>query len=202
MLRRLLTALTLLSCAVSTGAGFVQQAEAKSLFGDHELIALKKPTLATTDPVVTLETSRGPIKIVIYKKIAPITAGNFIDLVQRGFYNGITFHRYEPGMLIQGGDPQGNGFGSFVDPVTKTERKIPLEVRPELRHSEAGMLAMARMGDPDSASSQFYITLSAQPKLDGQFAVFGKVIDGMPALMGLRKGDKIVHAEVKEPGAK
>jgi cyclophilin family peptidyl-prolyl cis-trans isomerase len=186
---------------VFAGAGFMQVADAKPL-SDHQLIALNKKPAPTNEPVVTMETSKGIIKMVIYKKDAPITAGNFLDLVQRGFYNGLIFHRHEPGFVIQGGDPQGNGTGGFIDPLTRTERQIPLEIKPQLRHSEAGMVAMARSGDPNSASSQFYITLSPSPKLDNNYAVFGKVIDGMPVVMNLRRGDKIMRADVKEPGAK
>lgn len=164
------------------------------------LAAKKAPPV--TDPVVTLETSKGPIKLQVYRKDAPITAGNFIDLVKEGFYNGLSFHRYEPGFLIQGGDPKGNGYGAYVDPRTHEERKIPLEVKPTLRH-EPGMLGMAHaLNEPNSGSSQFYICLSAQPKLDNQYAIFGKVIDGMQAVNSLRGGDRIIRASVQEPGSK
>ena len=155
----------------------------------------KKDTMA--DSVVLLETSKGPIKIQVFNQEAPITAGNFMDLVNRGFYNGLTFHRYEPGFVIQGGDPKGNGTGGFVDPATGEERRIKLEVKPNLKHDAAGMVAMARSNNPDSASCQFYITLGPASFLDMKYAVFGKVIDGMPAVMQLRQGDKITKAAVQ-----
>src|SRR6266571_8707023 len=113
-----------------------------------------------------IETSRGPITVELYEDKAPITAGNFIDLIQRGFYDGLSFHRYEPGFVIQGGDPMGNGAGGFVDPQTGRERRIKLEVSPELKHGDPGALAMARSQSPDSASCQFYITLGPCAFLD------------------------------------
>lgn len=146
------------------------------------------------DPIVVLDTTKGPIKIQLFLKDVPVTAGNFLDLVNRGFYNGLTFHRYEPGFVIQGGDPNGNGTGGFVDPETNKERRIPLEVKPHLKHDAAGVVAMARSQNPDSASCQFYITLAPASFLDMQYAVFGKVIDGLPAVQQIRKGDKINKA--------
>lgn len=196
-------AATALAVLLMFSSGFKQDANAWPPSPDHQLIAVnKKPVLATSEPLVIMETTKGTVKIVIYRKDAPITASNFLDLVLRGFYNGLTFHRYESGFVIQGGDPHGDGSGTFIDPQTHTERHIPLEIKPGLRHSEAGMVAMARTSSPDSASCQFYITLAPSPKLDGDYAVFGKVIDGMSTVMSLRKGDKIVHAEVKEPAGK
>lgn len=146
------------------------------------------------DAIVLLDTSKGPIKIQLYTTEAPITAGNFLDLVNRGVYNGLTFHRYEPGFVIQGGDPKGDGTGGFIDPTTGTERRIPLEVKSSLKHDGPGIVAMARSNNPDSASCQFYITLAAASFLDMNYAVFGKVIDGLPNALQLRKGDKIIKA--------
>lgn len=138
-----------------------------------------------------IETSHGPITIELYEDRTPITAGNFIDLIERGFYNGLKFHRYEPGFVIQGGDPRGNGTGGFVDPQTGRERRIKLEVTPELNHGDAGAVAMARSNDPNSASCQFYITLGPAAFLDMNYAVFGRVTDGMDAVKQLRAGDSI-----------
>jgi peptidyl-prolyl cis-trans isomerase B (cyclophilin B) len=200
---RCLTVATALAVLLVSSAGFKQSVNAGSLSRDHLLIAAaKKGAQVITDPLVIMETSKGTIKIQVYRKDAPITAGNFLDLVQKGFYDGLVFHRYEPGFVIQGGDPHGNGTGTYVDPQTRTERLIPLEIKLGLRHSEAGMVAMAHSGDPNSASCQFYVTLAATPKLDGEYAVFGKVIDGLPVVMSIRKNDKIIHAEVKEPTSK
>lgn len=177
-------------------------AGAKSVDSNGLQIAVVKKGVMSADPIVVMETSKGTIKIQIYRSSVPITGGNFVDLVQKGFYNGLTFHRYEPGFVIQGGDPKGDGTGGYVDPQTKTERRIPLEVKADLKHSQAGIVAMARASDPNSASCQFYITLAAASFLDGQYAVFGKVIDGLPAAMELRRGDKILKAVVQEPAVK
>ena len=122
-----------------------------------------------------LNTTKGVIKFELFEDLRSITANNFIDLVERGFYNGLTFHRYEPGFVIQGGDPAGNGTGDFQDPVTNRKRTIPLEVTPMLKHDSAGVVAMARSNDPNSASCQFYITLAPASFLDMKYAVFGRV---------------------------
>ncbi|MBI4533555.1 MAG: peptidylprolyl isomerase [Candidatus Melainabacteria bacterium] len=176
-----------------------------ALSGEHgkdKILIGKKEKMTTTDPTVVMETTKGTIKIQVFKNDSPITANNFLDLVQRGFYNGLTFHRYEPGFVIQGGDPKGDGTGGFIDPQTKTERRIPLEVKPGLRHDSQGVLAMARSSDPNSASSQFYITLGAASFLDMQYAVFGKVIDGMSVVQQLRKGDHMTKVSMLEPAAR
>jgi peptidyl-prolyl cis-trans isomerase B (cyclophilin B) len=140
---------------------------------------------------VELDTTRGPISIEVFEDKAPITAANFIDLVGQGFYNGLTFHRYEPGFVIQGGCPSGNGTGGFIDPQTGRERTIKLEVSPDLKHGDAGAVAMARSQSPNSASCQFYITLGPAAFLDMNYAVFGRVVDGLDNVKQLRAGDKI-----------
>lgn len=155
------------------------------------LAATKKTTKAGDNPVVVMETTKGVIRIQILKGEAPITSANFLDLVHRGFYNGLTFHRYEPGFVIQGGDPTGTGRGGFIDPQTHKVRNIPLEVKPNLKFDSAGVVGMARSNDPDSASSQFYISLGPAPWLDGKYAVFGKVIDGLSSVQQLRVDDKM-----------
>ncbi len=157
----------------------------------------KKMEMGTKNPIVEMDTNKGIIKVEIFQDSAPITSNNFIDLVSRGFYNGLSFHRYEPGFCIQGGDPKGDGTGGFIDSGTGRERTIPLEVTPKLHHSAAGFLAMARSNDPNSASSQFYFTLGPASFLDGQYAVFGKVISGVDVVQELRKGDKMTKVFVK-----
>lgn len=160
-----------------------------------------------------------PIVMEINGDLAPITAGNFVDLVQRDFYNGLTFHRVvkEPQpFVVQGGDPKGNGTGGFVNPETGQKRSIPLEIvpegasepvygktlkqagmggEPELKHSE-GVLSMARSQMPNSASSQFFITLAEVPFLDGDYAAFGKVQSGMDVVKNIQVGDRIEAAKV------
>ncbi len=151
------------------------------------------------DPIVVLETTKGPIKVVIYKSEVPVTANNFLGLVNRNFYNGIVFHRYEPGFCIQGGDPDGSGHGG-------SDKTIPLEKSPNLKHNEAGIMAMARTHEPNSASSQFYFTLGPASFLDNPpgYAVFGKVTEGLDNVMKLRKGDKMtkVYVQGSEPKGK
>lgn len=139
-----------------------------------------------------METTKGTITIELYEDQAPITTGNFIDLIEKKFYDGLSFHRYEPGFVIQGGDPRGNGTGGYVDPQIGSERRIKLEVSKDLKHGEAGGVAMARSSNPDSASSQFYITLGPAAFLDMNYAVFGRVIDGLDAVKQLRAGDKMM----------
>ncbi len=136
-----------------------------------------------------IETTKGSITIELYEDKAPITAGNFIDLVEKGFYNGLTFHRYEPGFVIQGGCPLGTGTGGYTDPQSGRERRIKLEVSKELPHGAAGAVAMARSQNPDSASCQFYITLGPAAFLDMNYAVFGRVLDGMDTVNQIRRGD-------------
>jgi cyclophilin family peptidyl-prolyl cis-trans isomerase len=153
---------------------------------------LKETGMANRKAII--ETNQGSITIELYEDKTPITAGNFIDLIERGFYNGLKFHRFEPGFVIQGGDPRGNGTGGFVDPATGRERRIKLEVTPELKHGDAGAVAMARSSDPNSASCQFYITLGPAAFLDMNYAVFGRVTDGMDAVKQLRAGDSITKA--------
>jgi len=145
-----------------------------------------------------IETNKGSITIELYEDKAPITAGNFIDLVERGFYDGLKFHRFEPGFVIQGGDPRGNGTGGFIDPQTGRERRIKLEVTPGLKHGDAGGVAMARSQDPSSASCQFYITLGPAAFLDMNYAVFGRVSDGMDAVNKLRAGDMMTSVKMEQ----
>lgn len=177
----------LLGLLVLATAVIQTQAHGKGLL----LAAKKEKKGEGADPFVVIETSKGALKAQIFKNEAPVTAGNFLDLVGRHFYDGLSFHRYEPGFVIQGGDPNGTGSGGFVDPATHRTRTIPLEVNPRFRHDAAGYLAMARSSDPNSASSQFYITLGPAPWLDGKYAIFGKVVDGLNVVRELRAGDRM-----------
>lgn len=136
-----------------------------------------------------IETTQGPIRFELYEDLAPVTAQNFIDLAEKGFYNGLTFHRYVAGFVIQGGCPHGTGRGG-------SGKTIPLEVTPELKHDQAGMVAMARSENPDSASCQFYITLAPATFLDMKYAVFGKVTEGLSNALKLREGDKMLTVQI------
>lgn len=151
------------------------------------------------DPVVLLQTSKGPIAIRVYRSMAPRTAANFLDLVSRGFYNGLSFHRIES-WCIQGGDPNGNGTGDFIDPETGRPRYLNLEISPQLHHNAAGVVAMARSQNPNSASCQFYITKSPTRQLDGQYAIFGGVVDGINTVYRIGRGDQIISAQIVENG--
>jgi cyclophilin family peptidyl-prolyl cis-trans isomerase len=137
----------------------------------------------------TIETSKGTIKFVLYEDLAPITAGNFIELAGRNFYDGLTFHRVEKGFVIQGGCPNGTGTGG-------SGNHIPLEVTPNLKHGDAGAVAMARSSAPNSASSQFYITLGPAAFLDGNYAVFGRVTEGLDVVQSIRVGDVMTRVTI------
>ncbi|MGH9552169.1 MAG: peptidylprolyl isomerase, partial [Terriglobales bacterium] len=150
------------------------------------------------DPIATIETSKGVIEIRLFRKYAPKTVDNFMDLIQKGFYNGLTFHRVEKGFCIQGGDPNGNGSGLYIDPNSHQPRFLPLETSPNLKHNCAGVVAMARSASQDSASCQFYITLAPQPSLDNQYAVFGGVVSGMDVVNNIAIGDKIISASLHQ----
>lgn len=129
------------------------------------------------NPIAVVETSMGTFKFELFLDKAPITAQNFITLAEKGFYDGLTFHRVVPGFVIQGGDPNGDGSGG-------PGYTIKGEFIPELTHDAAGVVAMARRAnDVDSAGSQFYITLAPQPRLDGSYAVFGRVTEGLDVVM-------------------
>ena len=130
-----------------------------------------------SNPVVTIKMfDGGVIKAELYPEIAPNTVNNFISLVEKGFYNGLIFHRVIPGFMIQGGCPKGNGTGG-------PGYEIPGEFAAngfenDLKHTR-GVLSMARAMDPDSAGSQFFIMHEDAPHLDGQYAAFGQVLEGM-----------------------
>ncbi|NEO75131.1 peptidylprolyl isomerase [Moorena sp. SIO4G3] len=179
---------------------------------------------------VELRVKGSPITIEVYGSNAPITAGNFVDLVDKGVYDGLVFHRVvrEPQpFVVQGGDPQGKnpkfpvellGTGGFIDPQTNETRYIPLEIKPkgakepiysktfkaagipgdpQLTHTR-GAVAMARSQMPNSASSQFYFALAELPFLDGNYAVFGKVIKGMDVVDKIQQGDRIESVKVTQ----
>lgn len=128
-------------------------------------------------PIVTFNLEgMGEIKLELYPDIAPNTVNNFISLVNKGFYNGLIFHRIIPGFMIQGGCPQGSGTGG---PGYKIKGEFSSNgFNNPLKHSK-GVISMARSGHTDSAGSQFFIMVENSSHLDGQYAAFGKVIEGM-----------------------
>ena len=133
-----------------------------------------------SNPIVTIEMENGDvIKAELYPEVAPNTVNNFISLINKGFYDGVIFHRVIPGFMIQGGDPQGTGAGGpgySIRGEFSANRFLN-----ELKHTR-GVLSMARTMDPNSAGSQFFIMHEDAPHLDGQYAAFGKVIEGMEAV--------------------
>lgn len=129
------------------------------------------------NPIVTIEMENGDIiKAELYPEIAPNTVNNFISLVNKGFYDGVIFHRVIRGFMIQGGDPEGTGRGGS-DETIKGEFSEN-GVKNDISH-ERGVISMARSSDPDSASSQFFIVQSDSTFLDGDYAAFGHVTEGM-----------------------
>ena len=139
------------------------------------------------NPIVTIEMATGEkIKIELYPEIAPNTVRNFVSLVKKGFYDGLTFHRIIPGFMIQGGCPEGTGMGN---PGYRIKGEFTRNQFPNnLKHSR-GVISMARAMNFDSAGSQFFIMHENSPHLDGQYASFGKVIEGMDVV------DKIANAK-------
>ena len=129
------------------------------------------------NPVVTIEMENGGVmKVELYPETAPNTVANFISLVEKGFYNGTIFHRVIPGFMIQGGDPEGTGLGG---PGYRIKGEFTANrFQNDLKHTK-GVISMARSGHPDSAGSQFFIMVDDAPHLDGQYASFGKVIEGI-----------------------
>lgn len=128
---------------------------------------------------VKFETNMGNFKVKLFSDKAPITTDNFRSLVEKGFYDGIIFHRVIDGFMIQGGDPSGTGRGG-------SGKTIPDEFGPGLKHSKKGILSMANAG-PNTGTSQFFITLAPTPHLDGKHAIFGEVVEGMDVVEKIGK---------------
>ena len=128
-------------------------------------------------PIITITMKDGGKMVIeLYPDIAPITVQNFVDLVQKKFYDGLIFHRVIKGFMIQGGDPEGTGMGG---PGYEIKGEFASNgVKNDLKHTE-GVISMARAQNPDSAGSQFFIMHKTSPHLDGSYAAFGKIIEGM-----------------------
>ncbi len=140
---------------------------------------------------VKINTNKGVIEIELYPQYAPITVNNFVFLAREGYYNGVAFHRVISNFMVQGGDPTGTGRGGpgyrFQDEFTGNP----------LRHDGPGVLSMANAG-PGTNGSQFFITHSAQPHLDGRHTVFGKVTSGMDVVNAIRQGDVMTEVTIVE----
>jgi peptidyl-prolyl cis-trans isomerase B (cyclophilin B) len=201
----------------STAEAAISETSSESIPGMKDLPRLEGKA------TVVITVKGAPITIEVDGVNAPITAGNFVDLVQKGVYDGLVFHRVvrdpQP-FVVQGGDPQSKdpkvpanrlGTGGYIDPKIGTERRIPLEIKPEgaeepvysqtiarkpvLTHKQ-GAVAMARSQLPDSASSQFYFALADLGFLDGSYAVFGYVTDGFDVVNKIDQGDRIDSAKI------
>jgi peptidyl-prolyl cis-trans isomerase B (cyclophilin B) len=139
------------------------------------------------NPIVTIEMENGNIiKVELYPHIAPNTVRNFVSLVQKGYYDGVTFHRVIPGFMIQGGCPQGTGMGG---PGYSIKGEFTMNGHTNNLKHERGVISMARTMDPNSAGSQFFIMVAKSPHLDGQYASFGRVTEGMEEV------DRIVNVD-------
>lgn len=136
--------------------------------------------MSNQNPIVTFTMENGDVmKAELYPDVAPNTVNNFISLVKKGFYDGLIFHRVIAGFMIQGGDPEGSGMGGPGYSI-KGEFNYN-DVENNLKHSR-GVLSMARAQHPDSAGSQFFIMHADAPHLDGQYAAFGKLVEGEDVL--------------------
>ena len=137
------------------------------------------------NPIVTMKIEdRGEVKIELYPHIAPNTVNNFISLVKKGFYDGLIFHRVIQGFMIQGGDPKGNGTGG---PGYGIKGEFSKNGHVNNLSHEPGVISMTRSSHPDSAGSQFFLMTSVSPHLDGSYAGFGRVVEGMDIVEALEK---------------
>ena len=138
---------------------------------------------------IIVKTSKGDIEGTLYPSKTPVTVANFLNLANRGYYDGVTFHRVIPNFMIQGGDPTGTGRGgpgyTFED-----------EFRPDLKHGKPGVFSMANTGRPVSNGSQFFITHVPTPWLDGKHTVFGEVTNGQEVVNAIGQGDKILKIDI------
>lgn len=149
------------------------------------------------NPLVTIEMENGAkITVELYPEIAPNTVNNFISLVKKGYYNGITFHRVIPGFMIQGGCPEGTGTGG---PGYAIKGEFSSNGFPNNLHHDPGVISMARTSAPNSAGSQFFLMTETSPHLDGQYAGFGKVLSGMEEVQRIVNVPRDFHDKPKEP---
>lgn len=137
---------------------------------------------------VVMTTTQGVIRFKFYPQDAPGTVKRIIELINMGFYNGLSFHRVVPGFVVQGGDPQGTGAGGSG---------VKLKAEFNKRKHVEGTVAMARAQDPDSADSQFYVSLGTHPHLDNAYTVFGQVIEGMDVARKIQVGDKMISVRIE-----
>jgi peptidyl-prolyl cis-trans isomerase B (cyclophilin B) len=157
----------------------------------------KKPAAqaATPTAVISLEKG-GEITLEFFAADAPKHVESFLALARKGFYDGTTFHRVEPGFVVQGGDPQSKTLPVGDPKIGTGGPGYTLKAEFNKRKHDRGILAMARSQDPDSAGSQFYITLGPAHFLDGKYTVFGRVVSGMEVVDGIKPGDRIKSIKI------
>lgn len=185
---RFLAAVSILSLVLFSGMACTkkdsstdsEQAVAGALKSDANGLSLAKATIKTV---------HGNIVFKFYPEKAPNTVNRIVELIKSGFYDGLTFHRVVPNFVIQGGDPTGTGTGG-------SGKKLKAEFN-DVQHIR-GTVAMARASDPDSADSQFYIALTTLPHLDGNYTVFGQVVEGLDLIDKVQVGDKMLSVVVEE----
>ena len=139
---------------------------------------------------LAFKTNQGDFTIELDREKAPCTSASFVSLTEKGFFNGLTFHRIVPGFVIQGGDPKGDGSGGPGYTIKAEFNK---------QAHQRGTVAMARTNDPDSAGSQFYICFKPAPFLDGKYTVFGRVVKGMEVVDRIQVGDRMKSVKINEP---
>jgi cyclophilin family peptidyl-prolyl cis-trans isomerase len=146
---------------------------------------------ADLENTLYLDAPAGRVVIEMRPDLAPVTVAHIKELVRRGFYDGIAFHRVIPGFMAQTGDPKGDGTGGSGHPIKG-------EFSPTEKHVR-GVVSMARTNDPNSADSQFFIMFDAAPSLDGKYAIWGKVVSGMEYIDAVKKGDPAQNGAVSNP---
>lgn len=186
----LILCVSLIACSSKDGAKQKGEANMPKTFSEPT----KSEVEAGANYQAIIHTDKGDIKVDLYEKEAPISVTNFKQLAEGGFYDGLTFHRVEPGFVIQGGDPEGSGRGG---PGYTTMAELKGNPHKHIK----GALAWARLPDqvnPEqrSSGSQFYITLAATPFLDGQYTVFGLTLEGLDVAGQIAVGDKITSIEI------
>lgn len=195
----LILIMTIIGCGTNTDSGKIQSNQGTQVQPPKENPPAEKPDNQTqTDvtktnpqdnqnPIVTIAMEDGnTVRIELFPTVAPNTVRNFISLVNKGFYNGVVFHRVIPGFMVQGGDPQGTGQGG---PGYSIKGEFNSNGFNNSLLHDRGVLSMARTSEPDSAGSQFFIMVAKAPSLDNKYASFGKVIEGMNEV------DKIVNSK-------
>ena len=178
MKKYVMSLMVMVTLFMFAAAGCGNTAPAKQPENTPKTEVQAKTNEAAKNSVALFETSKGNFRVELFEDKAPITSKNFITLANKGFYNGLIFHRVIADFMIQGGDPKGNGTGG-------PGYTIPDEFHPDLKH-EQGVISMANAG-PNTGGSQFFITLKPTPWLNNKHAVFGKVIEGMDVVQAIGK---------------